>query len=288
MKRMMAAALAAALAAGASDVLCDEPQYRPDQSPVMNGAAERAAQKAQSEGRIVAAFRAAYLRMNKPSFLMLWHRELSDNIDSGREVTAAVSSSGERARDNFDRTVSVRWKNGSEHPVSLLPPARSAEFESGFHQTLRGAGAVLVDRNTAIRMTALGKVKTGARESDLNFQTVEASALAGYAKYFIEARFVPDGEAKGGTEPRITVIDSSSGEILADVVPSALYKQGAGKWMATGAGFAKVAEESGQTEWKADEKGFVKQEKKRSGLEEGRLVALAIMQALADIWESAR
>ncbi len=280
----MKRAIACALAAGTVVAASAEGLYRDGQPEVLNGAAERAKQKTASETQIVAAFRTAYQRAKRPSFLMLWHRELSDNIDSSREITASTTSSGVLARDNYERTVTVQWKNGAERPVSLLPPAHSAEFESGFHQALRAAGVTLVDRNTAIRMTALAKVKTGAKEGALNFQTVEASALAGYARYFIEVRFVHDGEASGGTEPRVTVIDSGSGAILADVVPSALYKPGAERWATTASGFAKSTESADAAEWAADATGFRKVARKRGGLEEGRQVALALMQSLADAW----
>lgn len=295
MKRLTIAALAlvaAGNAPAAGDKPVNEALYRADQPPVLKEYADRNAQKeqrAQSEAQVIGNFRAAYQRASRPKFLMLWHRELSDNINSNREVTAAVSSVGERARDNFQRTINVQWKDGSERPVSLLPPARGAEFESGFQQAWRSAGAALVDRNTAIRMTALNKTKEGTSENSFNFQTIEATALADYASYFIEARFVPDPDAKGGTEPRVTVISSRTGEILADIVPSSLYKQDADgeSWMATDAGFVKSAEGASEGEWRTDSKGFVKVARKRGGQEEGRAVALAIMQLMADNWDAA-
>lgn len=266
-----------------------EALYRADQPAVLKAGVDADTKKKQDDARLIGNFRASYERAERPKFLMMWHRELSDNINSNKEINGTVSSTGLAARNNYQQIIKVQWKDGSERAVSLLPPARGAEFESGFQQTLRNAGVKLVDRNTAIRMTALDKVKKGASENDFNFQTIEARALETYAGYFIEVRFVPDLEAKGGTEPRVTVISSSTGEILVDVVPSGLYKNDGGKasWSAISEGFIKSSDGATDGEWKTDSKGFVKQPRQRGGQEEGRAVALVIMQSLAEVWGSA-
>lgn len=259
--------------------------YRTGQPDVLNGAAERTRQQKETGAGAMAAFQVAYQRAKRPTFLMMWHRELSDKIDSGHEASATVASTGVRARDNFERTVKVQWKDGSESAVSLLAPARAAAFESGFQQTLRNAGVVLVDRNTAVRMTALKKVNEGARESALNFQTVEATALADFAKYFIELRFVPNAQAPGDSMPRITVIESHSGAILVDVLPTEAGKPAEGKWTAGSNGFVKEPDEAQQENWNAVEnKGFVKQARPRSMQEDGQQAAVALMKAMTSSW----
>lgn len=273
----------------ADDRSSNETMYRADQPAVLKAGVDAYVKKTQDEARLIGNFRTSYERAERPKFLMMWHRELSDNINSNKEINGTVTSTGLAARNNYQQIIKVQWKDGSERAVSLLPPARGAEFESGFQQTLRNAGVKLVDRNTAIRMTALDKVKKGGNENDFNFQTIEARALETYAGYFIEVRFIPNPEAKGGTEPRVTVISSSTGEILVDVVPSTLYKNDGGttSWSASNEGFIKSADGAADGEWKTDSKGFVKQPRKRGGQEEGRAVALAIMQSLAEVWGSA-
>lgn len=241
--------------------------YRPGQPATLNGAEDRARHAVQEEAEALASFRTAYIKAGKPAFLMMWHRELSDNVDSTREASATLASSGERARDNYERTIKVQWKEGSERAISLLPPARGAEFEAGFQQALLKAGAVLVDRNTAIRMSALRRVQGGAKESGLNFQTLEAGALAVYARYFIEIRFIPDARADGGSEPRVTVIDSGSGAIITDLVASDVYK-----------GESAIRD---KTVWVTTDQGFAKQVQPRLGQVEGRRVAAALLKILA-------
>ena len=265
-------ALALLLGAACWPAFAQEPvQMREGMPAVLDGAATRARQRAEADARALADFGAAYQRAQRPAFLMMWHRELSDNIDSGKEVSATAVGSGELARDNYARTIKLQWKQGAEHPVSLLAPARAAEFESGFQQTLARAGVALVDRNTAVRMTALKRVEGGASESALNFQTVEASALARFARYFIELRFVPDASAAGGSVARVTVIESQSGVILADLLASEVLLDAAGKPAPPAGG-----------EWVAvDGKGFERRERPHSQQEDGRQLAQALMRALA-------
>ena len=265
-------ALALLLGAACWPAFAQEPvQMREGMPAVLDGAATRARQRAEADARALADFGAAYQRAQRPAFLIMWHRELSDNIDSGKEVSATAVGSGELARDNYARTIKLQWKQGAEHPVSLLAPARAAEFESGFQQTLARAGVALVDRNTAVRMTALKRVEGGASESALNFQTVEASALARFARYFIELRFVPDANAAGGSVARVTVIESQSGVILADLLASEVLLDAAGKPAPPAGG-----------EWVAvDGKGFERRERPHSQQEDGRQLAQALMRALA-------
>lgn len=240
--------------------------YRPDQPAVLEGAAERNRQESAQRKEALDKFSALYRQHQRPSFLMMWHRELSDSISSVNEKQATLTSVGERAADNFQRTLKVRWNDGSERTLMLGAPSGMAEFESGFHQALRKAGVALVDRNTAIRMTALGEVKRGASEEKFNFQTVEAKALAGFAKFFVEVRLVAD--AKGGEPaPRVTIINSESGEIIADVVASEPDRV-----------------QRYQT-FAVDGRGFERRPVAMSASEKGAALAEQVMRSLAATWQ---
>jgi hypothetical protein len=262
--------------------------YRADQPPVLNASANQTLQKAQSEENIIKDFKSQYQRIENPKFLMFWHRDFSDNINSNQEISASVTSAGTLPRNNYTQVLKLQWKNGSERSFSWLSSAASAEFEVGFSQVLRSGGMSLVDRNTAIRMTALDKTNKGISEENQNFQTIEASALAKFAKYFIEVNFIPDSESKNGTEPRVTVINSTTGEIIADVVPSDLYKKDTGKtsFIATNNGFVATTENPPSGEWKADDKGFIKKANKRDLKEEGRQVGYVVMKSLSESWSN--
>ena len=233
--------------------------YRDAQPPTLSRHAEQAqAQQAEME-TVLAAFKAGYARAGRPKIALLWNRMLADEISSTREVTGALSSSGLLPQDNYEVSIRLATKSGPPKRYSLAPPSRAAEFEAGFQAAMREGGVVFVDRETIVRLSALEKTKAGEQAKDLDFQTLEMSALAGYAQYFAEINFIRDAAAQGGFEVRATVIGTASGEVIADVVPAHLYKSSAdqGIWKATDSGFAKQPIGS-ETHWYADENGFHK------------------------------
>ena len=272
----------------AAENVIDESLYRSDQPQVLNNSENLKNQKKNDQLKIIEDFKLAYQKVEKPKFLMFWHRELSDDINSAQELSGTVSSTGELKRDNYFRVIKVQWKNGTERSVSLIPKVRDVEFASGFHQQMRSAGAILVDRNSAIRFNALDKTKNGISENEFNFQTIEAETLSKYAQYFIEINFIQDDDSKGGFEPRVTVIKTDTGEIVADVVPSHLYKSDGdnNNWTTTNEGFVKSSENVDNGQWKTDSKGFVKVSNKKTSIQEGKDVATELMKALVEGWHS--
>lgn len=273
----------------AAPALAQDGPYRANQPPVLQGQADTVAQARKAQQLALSDYQAAYRRAGAPKFLMMWHRELSDKISSAREIQATQARSGPSPRNNFEQLITIRWQDGSERAVSLLAPEQNAEFETGFHQALRAGGTVLVDRNTAIRMTALAKSKQGAREEDMNFQSVEASALADYAQYFIEVRLLP-AAASGRSEARVTVIGSRTGEILADVMSN----DGAAPAVRPGTpaelGYIPRAQTTAAEPgaWTTDEHGFARRAAApRSARDEGQAAAQVVMRALAEAWSSA-
>lgn len=272
----------------AAPALAQDGPYRANQPPVLQGQTDTVAEARKAQQLALSDYQAAYRRAGAPKFLMMWHRELSDKISSAREIQAVQARSGPAPRNNFEQVITIRWKDGAERAVSLLAPEQNAEFETGFHQALRAGGTTLVDRNTAIRMTALAKARQGAREEDMNFQTVEASALADYAQYFIEVRLLP--AASGRSEARVTVIGSRTGEILADVMSN----DGAAPAVRPGTpaelGYIpQTPMTSAQPgAWTTDEHGFARRAAApRTARDEGQATAQLVMRALADAWTSA-
>lgn len=282
MRRLILASLMAAVAGVGAVKAADTTSsnlYRNAQPVTLSGQSEQAQQQSKAEqAKATAAFKAGYARAGKPKIALFWNRTLSDDVSSTAEVTGTLTSTGIRARDNYQVTIRVAAQSGSEKNYSLAPPPRAAEFESGFQSALREAGAVFVDRSAIIRLSALGKTKAGEQAKDLDYQTLEMSALADYAQYFAEVNFIRDADSTGGLEVRVTVISTSTGEVIADVVPTELYKSDddTGTWVASDSGFKKQTG-GGDTQWRADDAGFYKTTRKKTGIDEGRRVAYALM-----------
>lgn len=265
----------------------DQSLYRSDQPAVLNGQAERKQARAAEDAAIISAFKTAYAKAGKPKIALFWHRELSDNITSTREATITDNSSGQMPWDNYTRIIKIESKVGPERAVSLAPPARAAEFESGFQRAMRANGVSFIDREAIVRLTSMKKTQDGQASKDQDFQTLEMESLAGYAQYFAEVNLVPDPDSRDGLEPRVTVISSSTGEVIADVVPSELYKlaDNDGQWVATERGFERQLDDT-EKQWKVDESGIYRKIKKRTGLEEGHRVAIAVMQQMTEALEA--
>lgn len=283
MKRhLICAALATAAAAATAQEL-DPSLYRADQPEVLQHAQAGKKANQQSEQAVIEAFKSVYIKAGRPKIVMFWHRDLSDEISSSQEATATEHSSGAMPWDNYDRVIKIESKSGAEKQVLLTPSARTAEFESGLHKTLFKGGVSFVDRNTVIRLVGLDKAGNGQKTKDLDYQTVEMESIARFAQYIAEVNFVRDPQSKGGFEPRITVISTSTGEIVADVVPGELYKldQDPGRWVTTENGVVRQSVE-GDGAWTIGENGFQKKARKVTSIEDGHRVAVALMQQLTE------
>ena len=213
---------------------------------------------------------------------VFWDRELSDSITSTQEAGVAYTSTGVAPWDNHSGIIRITTRTGSERAVSFVAPARSAEFASGFQRTLRAGGVVFVDREAIVRLTSLKKTGSGTQASAVDFQTLEMEALAGFARFLVELNMLPDPDSVTGYEPRVTVIDTRNGEVVADVVPADLYKADArrGQWTATDQGLFR-ASPGGSGKWVADENGIHREIRQSTGVEEGQQVALELMRQLS-------
>ena len=249
------AAIAAAAALAVSGAFAQAaPVYRADQPPVLERAAAGQAER-ERDTAVATAFAQAYQRAGSPRVLVLWHRGVSDQFSDERQVTRTNVSVGALARDNHAQQVVITWKDKASAPVTLLAPAGLADYETGLLQPLLASGVRLVDRNMAIRMTALkATTAASAPASSLEAPTVEAQAFADLADQVLQVQLVPDGGSPTGWRARLTVIEVRTGTTLADSLRSSTpAREGDGAVARVQA----TASPDGEREWHATDQGFV-------------------------------
>ena len=275
MKRWAAFSLMALAAAAQAQTGA---QYRPDQPAVLERETPGQAERQQAEA-VTARFVQSYQRAGSPRVLLLWHRSVSDQFADEQQVTRTSVSVGARARDNHAEQIVLSWKGQPPQPVSLLAPARAAEYETGLLQPLLAAGVRLVDRNMAIRMTAL-KVSGAASApgaipgSSLEVPMVEAQAFAEFADQVLQVQLVPDAQSPNGWRARLSVIEVKTGTVMADSLRSLAPPRESGA-------LARVQAQppgDGERVWQATEKGFVATTRAATLGQLARRDALALME----------
>lgn len=247
----------------------DEPEsgYRKEESKVLVIAPDTAKDKRQ----LRTDFLTAYKQADKPKFLVLWQRTLSDQMSAVHERSITTQSTGASNEDNYQRQTRIEWKENLKGEVSLLPPAQAAGFEAGFISTLRSAGAKVVDRNTAIRLQALKQVAKGTAAKNLDAQLVEMEALSEFADYFISINFIDGLATDEAASPHIVIINSKTGEVIVDVIADEPSQP------------ENTAPLGGTTrKWKVGKSGFVVDEQKPSLSLDGKNNAWAVIQHLYD------
>lgn len=215
-----------------------QPVYRADQPAVLE---RPAADEPAQWDAAVAKFARAYADAGRPRMLVMWHRVVSDQISDEKRVTRSTSSAGVLARDNYTQEVVISWRERPGLHGSFLAPVQAGDYESGLTRALLSAGVQMVDRNVAVRMTALKAAGTGRPASTLDTATIEAQAFAELADQILQVQLLPDTDAPAGWRARLTVIEARTGRVVADSLVDAAQQRGrAGAdraWVATDRGF---------------------------------------------------
>ena len=178
-------------------------------------------------------FRLAYQQAGAPRIVVLWNRSFGDEISSEYEEIVVHDS----VRDgSFDETERVRYRpnqtkrklerDATEHRktsemagtkrvktqrAETVGLAARWEVEQAFLETLSSAGVSIIDRDMALRMTAM-PLGVGERA---NVQELEAQALAQNAEILIEVLPSSASAPDSGMTYRITARDLKSSRILA-------------------------------------------------------------------------
>lgn len=224
-----AALLAAALATPAAA------QWRDGQPPMAGSAgATRPGQPvtlaaptrpADPDRVVIERFAATYARAGHPGIALLWNRELTADVETGREEVTTLSVDGRssasgRMRETYRRrgTLTNVEADADHHVDAELRTttrthdsgARTAaadegadfDMERGLADALSAAGVRLIDRTAILRTQAMG-ADTG------NVQAIETRALLGKAQWTLEIVAMNDGRW------RIVARDLSSGQVVA-------------------------------------------------------------------------
>jgi len=283
MRRALLPALLLGLAGGpAAQAQQQPPLYRADQPAVLEREPGAQTERARAEA-LSARFVQAYQKAGSPRILLLWHRSVSDQFaDEQQQLTRTSVSVGALARDNHAQQVVISWKGQPPQPASLLAPARAADYETGLLQPLLAAGVRLVDRNMAIRMTALkangaASAPGAVSGASLEAPMIEAQAFAELADQVLQVQLLPDAQSGTGWRARLTLIEVRSGALVADSLRAIAAPRDGGV-------VARVNERppaEGERVWQATEKGFVAQQRPVSLGQIGQRDALALMELLA-------
>lgn len=170
-------------------------------------------------------FAAAYARAGRPRVALLWNRELTAEVETGREDVTTLtvdgrSSANGEVRETLRRRGSLTTANAdADHHVEAElrsttrahdSGARAAaadegadfDMERGLADGLSGAGVRLIDRTAILRTGALGADTT-------NVQALETRALLGKTDWTLEVVAMNDGRW------RIVARDLASGQVVA-------------------------------------------------------------------------
>ncbi|WP_294327923.1 hypothetical protein [uncultured Sphingomonas sp.] len=195
-------------------------------------------------------FAAAYGRAGRPRVALLWNRELTAEVETGREEVSTLtvdgrSSTNGEVRETLRRRGSLTTANAdADHHVeaelrsttrALDSGARTAaadegadfDMERGLAEALSGAGVRLIDRTAILRTGALGADTT-------NMQAIETRALLGKAEWTLEVVAMNDGRW------RIVARDLASGQVVARAVSAGRPAPRPMPWVAGEHGFVRA------------------------------------------------
>ncbi|WP_230772258.1 hypothetical protein [Sphingomonas sp. Leaf4] len=257
---MTVARLSIALMATALTIVPATAQWRDGQPPMAGNATTRSGQPltlpappaAADPARIeLARFAAAYAAAGRPRVVVFWNRELTADLDSGREEVTRLHVDGEqRAEGSRSETA---WRRGTDTEVTAngssridaeqvtttrtLDPGRRAaaddeardfDIERGFSDALADAGVRLIDRTAILRTTALGN-------DTANVQSIETRALLGRAEWTLEVVAMNDGRR------RIVGRDLASGQVVVRAVSAGRPPVGSQPYVAGERGFVRAS-----------------------------------------------
>lgn len=181
-------------------------------------------------------FRMAYARVGSPRIIVFWNQEFSDEVASeyedklfrdattneqetevSEETSGPAGAVATRDRNLIRREISeetAATKRVRQKRAQLVSEPVMWQMEENFHQTLDTGGAVVVDRNLAMRRTGLS-ANAGERA---NVQAIEMEALSANADIVVEVLMTPDSRAPDGISFRLSARDLRSGRMIVNFI----------------------------------------------------------------------
>jgi hypothetical protein len=256
----------------------------------------RAARPERNHEAQVAAFGPAYRAHGSPRLAVYWNRQLSEALTQWYSESRLVRTDSTEGGVSGD--LNLQQQGGRQSVLEYqmrLPDAVGQRpqlnenwewrFQDGFIEPFLAAGARLVDRETIIRLTAIG-------QRGIDQPVIEAKALSGMADLLIEVLVAPQGQSSTGYELRARIIDVRDGRILGYVNSRRLKSwQRSPQYYASEHGIDLPDEddegfgpERTDKRYRATEHGFVRQRKPPKVEEIGQSLAEAVMDSLLAHW----
>ncbi len=206
---------AASMSVAAADIL-----HRPGQPEVLIPQSN-----AREAAGVFALFESRYRGAGSPRIMVYWNRTLAPLVQEAPSTSITIRERGDGSLDSDQagegRKSSARWKEDHSTEVTVkraAPPpldmrrgGLSEHFdlavEAGMLQALREAGALLIDRSAALRLTHLDRSPAA--------DTLEMLALARHADLLLEVLITSDLAARRTWGYRVSVKDLRDGRLLA-------------------------------------------------------------------------
>lgn len=172
-------------------------------------------------------FAAAYARAGRPRVALLWNRELTAEVETGREDVTTLNVEREPGRLDAELRSTTRAHDSGARAAASGDEGTDFDMERGLADGLSGAGVRLIDRTAILRTGALGADTT-------NVQALETRALLGKAEWTLEVVAMNDGRW------RIVARDLASGQVVARGVSAGRPAVRAMPWVAGERGFVRA------------------------------------------------
>jgi hypothetical protein len=229
------------------------PGYRPGQ-PAVNAAPVRRVPNARVDG-IANDFRRWYGQAQRPSLLIFWNRELSDEATTeyaevktdksdvrSKRTTVGADDSPVQADDQQESRVATsetsrrRLTGGTYAPLDRM---LSSQLESAYQGMWLKAGVEVVDRTALIRkMSAVA-----GKDDRADTQFMESLALEQGVDYLVEVLPNASASSPTGLVFTVRVKHLPSSTVVAQFNTTAQPTQGQAQWVATNGGFERRAED---------------------------------------------
>jgi hypothetical protein len=213
-------------------------QLRPNM-PAVETPPQRVAAEASTRST-TGAFRAWSEANGRPTFLLFWNRELSDETTtrSRLRLTDDVLVRHASGGLSSQRDVVIENERTTDASRDTLSAATSDAIQSGFVTAFMNAGGQIMDRNALMR-----RVSVTAETPDRGDQQfVEALALQQGVDYLIELLADGDGRSSTGLSFSIKVTDLQGSRIVARFVSRGAPPEARRRLVAAAGGFQRESE----------------------------------------------
>lgn len=180
-----------------------------------------------------AEFARWYQTMQRPTLLIFWNRQYTDEVATERASTYRETETREPGYTERTATIERQVTTGGRH--ADLDEGRSDDLETGFVDAFLGQGVRLVDRDTLIRKLSLQT----DRAERFDMQLLETKALESGAAYLVEVLPHADAASRTGWAFTVRLKHLPTASLVGQVRTSATPAAGPSRYVATNQGYEK-------------------------------------------------